>query len=43
MGRFVIKLKAIKYKMDIDCYLSSLPSGLAIKPSYKTPQFILPF
>ena len=30
MGSFVVRLKAIEYKMDIARYLSSLPSGLAI-------------
>lgn len=32
-GGIIIRLKAIKYKLDIACYLPSLPSGQAIKPS----------
>ena len=29
----IVRLKAIKYKMNITCYLTFLLSGLAIKPS----------
>ena len=34
MGNLIIKLKAIKYKIDIICYLSFLPSNLAIESSH---------
>ena len=34
MNRLIVKLKTIKYKIDIACYLSFLPSDIAIKPSY---------
>ena len=30
----IIKLKIIKYKIDIACYLPFLPLDLAIKSSY---------
>ena len=33
MSRFIVKLKAIKYKIDIAYYLSFLSSSLTIKPS----------
>ena len=39
-GEIVIRLKAIKYKLDIACYLSFLPSGLAIEHSHKAYRFI---
>ena len=32
-SEIVVRLKAIKYKINIICYLSSLFLGLAIKPS----------
>ena len=35
MDRLVIKLIAIKYKIDITCYLSFLYSGLAIESGYQ--------
>ena len=34
--RIIVRLKAIKYKMDVACYLFFMPSSLAIKPSYQT-------
>ena len=34
MGRIVVRLKAINFKMDIACYLSFLPSSQVIEPSY---------
>ena len=34
-SRIVIRLKAIKYKIDIACYLSFMPSSLAIEPRYQ--------
>ena len=34
-GGIVVRLKAIKYKIDITRYLSFLFSGLAIKPSHQ--------
>ena len=36
----LVRLKAIKYKIDISYYLSSLLSGLAIKPSHQANWFI---
>ena len=33
--KIVIRLKAIKYKIDIACYLSFLLLNLTIEPSYE--------
>ena len=41
MNRLVIRLKAIKYKIDITCYLSSLPLSLIIESSHQAYLFIL--
>ena len=34
MGEIIVRLKVIEYKIDITCYLSFLPLGLAIKSSF---------
>ena len=39
MGRFVVRLKGIKYKVDVVRYLSSHPSSLGIKPSHQAACF----
>ena len=39
-GRIVVKLKSIKYKIDITCYLSFLFSDLAIMASYQDYWFV---
>ena len=40
MDKLIVKLKAIKYKIDIAHYLSYLPSSLAIEPSYQAQWFV---
>ena len=35
-SKIIVRLKVIKYKIDIFNYLSSLPSSLIIKPSHQT-------
>ena len=35
MGVIVVRLKTIKYKMNITRYLSLMPLGLAIEPSHQ--------
>ena len=39
MGRLIVRLKAIKYKVDIIRYLSSYLSGLDIELSYQVACF----
>ena len=34
-SEIIVRLKAIKYKINIAYYLSSLPSSLAIKSSHQ--------
>ena len=41
IGEIILKLKTIKYKIDIICYLFFLLSGLVINPSNQTYWFIL--
>ena len=41
MSKIIVKLKVIKYKIDITCYLSFLLLNFAIKPSHQAYQFIL--
>ena len=36
IDQIVVRLKAIKYKVDVVCYLSSYPSSLGIEPSHQT-------
>ena len=33
-NKIIVKLKIIKYKIDIACYLFFLPLNLAIEPSH---------
>ena len=39
-NEIVVRLKTIKYKIDITCYLSFLLLDLAIKPSHQAYIFV---